>query len=139
MTSGKRILEIFNPGLLSLSSQKTIGYWLTMTFCLDLDSFVRSTLGDLSKLCLPLYLLYLARKCHGQKRSLRCQGSGVKYELVEKSDDIVFCHRLFQEVFAYHHVVTRQQTKVHFIIACFFLGYLICNLLYVVLVLFELR
>ena len=67
-------------------------------------------LGDLSKLCPPLYLLYLARKCHGQKRSLRCQGSGVKYELVEKSDDIVFCHRLFQEVFAYQHVLTKTQT-----------------------------
>ena len=32
----------------------------------------------------------------------------MKYELVEKSDDIVFCHRLFQEVFAYHHVVSRS-------------------------------
>ena len=34
----------------------------------------------------------------------------MKYELVEKSDDIVFCHRLFQEVFAYQHVLTKTQT-----------------------------
>ena len=43
------------------------------------------------------------------KKDLPCQAGrdqGVKYELVEKSDDIVFCHRLFQEVFAYHHVVS---------------------------------
>ena len=45
------------------------------------------------------------------KKDLPCQAGrdqGVKYELVEKSDDIVFCHRLFQEVFAYHHVVSRS-------------------------------
>ena len=34
----------------------------------------------------------------------------MKYELVEKSDDIVFCHRLFQEVFAYQHALTETQT-----------------------------
>ena len=33
----------------------------------------------------------------------------MKYELVEKSDDIVFCHRLFQEVFAYQHVLLKQK------------------------------
>ena len=44
------------------------------------------------------------------KRSLRCQGSRVKYELVVESDDIVFCHRLFQEVFAYQHALTETQT-----------------------------
>ena len=59
MTLSRKILEIFHPGFCwcCLSSLKTIGYWLTMTFCLDLDSFVRSTLlalGDLSKLCPPL-------------------------------------------------------------------------------------
>ena len=47
------------------------------------------------------------------KKDLPCQAGrdqGVKYELVEKSDDIVFCHRLFQEVFAYQHVLTKTQT-----------------------------
>ena len=34
----------------------------------------------------------------------------MKYELVEESDDIVFCHRLFQEVFAYQHALTETQT-----------------------------
>ena len=47
------------------------------------------------------------------KKDLPCQAGrdqGVKYELVEKSDDIVFCHRLFQEVFAYQHALTETQT-----------------------------
>ena len=57
-----------------------------------------------------LYEQQKEEKCHGQKRSLRCQGSRVKYELVEESDDIVFCHRLFQEVFAYQHALTETQT-----------------------------
>ena len=49
------------------------------------------------------------------KKDLPCQAGrdqGVKYELVEKSDDIVFCHRLFQEVFAYHHVVSRSLIRI---------------------------
>ena len=76
-----------------------------MTFALVeyLSTAAAMVWSDLSNLCPPP----VEEKCHGQKRSLRCQGSRVKYELVEESDDIVFCHRLFQEVFAYHHVVTR--------------------------------